>query len=259
MEGFTKKIERLPDATGSDSTGYIHSIETMAAVDGPGLRYLIFMAGCAWRCLYCHNPDTWKIHKNQARNIEDLLQDIGKYSGFLRSAGGLTVSGGEPLGQAAFVGRLFREVKKRYGLHTTLDTQGNLAANVDDAWWEAVDLVLLDIKHSDEAGHRKLTSFPLQPTLDAAKRLSDLGKPLWIRHVLVPGITDMPEHLEKLADIIAGLKTVQRVEILPFHQMAEHKWQELGRVYPLKGWPTPDEAAVEAARAIVRSRGLTVY
>src|SRR6185369_8506813 len=141
----------------SKDFGYIHSVTTGAAIDGPGLRYLLFVSGCNFRCLYCHNPDTWSSHPEQKRTMGEVLEDIGKYAKFLKKAGGLTVSGGEPMTQPDFVGELFHQVKKRWGLHTALDTQGSLAYKVSDEWFDPVDLVLLDIKHIDNDRHKALT------------------------------------------------------------------------------------------------------
>jgi len=244
-----------PKASRAD-WGYVHSIETGTAVDGPGMRYLVFLAGCAFRCLYCHNPDTWKARTFQKRSLESLLSDIEKYAPFLKRAGGLTVSGGEPLGQAPFVHALFNAVKERFGLHTALDTQGHLHARLSDDWWKSVDLVLLDIKHIDDDQHRLLTGFPVQPTLDAAKRLSDLGIDLWIRHVVVPGWTDKLSVAARIADFVATLNTVKRVEILPFHQLGSHKWHDLGLSYRLEGVQPPSYELVEDIRDCFRHKGI---
>jgi len=234
--------------------GYVHSVETGSALDGPGLRYLMFMAGCAFRCLYCHNPDTWKAYVHQRRALTDVVNDIGDYVPFIKRKGGLTVSGGEPLGQAAFVGELFHQVKERFGLHTALDTQGHLAGRLPDAWFEPVDLILLDIKHIDDDRHRELTGFSNQPTLDFARRMSAMGKALWIRHVIVPGWTDSMSAAARLADFVASLTTVQRVEILPFHQMGAHKWQELGLAYRLADTQPPAYELVADIRDCFRTR-----
>jgi len=229
-------------------TGYIHSTESGAGVDGPGMRFVYFMSGCQFRCQYCHNPDTWKLHAGRQMTVA-----------FLKFAGGVTVSGGEPLMQAEFVGALFTAIKQHYGLHTALDTQGFLHADVDDAWFDQVDLVLLDIKHIDPARYQLITGQALQPTLDFAQRLKRLGKPMWLRYVLVPGLTDGAEDIARLADYAASLGSiVQRVEVLPFHQMGAAKWSELGLDYPLANTPVAATAAVDAARALFAARGLTV-
>lgn len=240
--------------------GYLHSVESGAAVDGPGMRFVFFMAGCLFRCVYCHNPDTWKLHNGRRITLDDAMAEIHPYGGFLRMAGGVTISGGEPLMQAAFVGEMFRRIKSELGLHTALDTQGYLHATVDDSWFDAVDLVLLDIKHIDPKVYRRLTAQPLQPTLDFAHRLARLNKPIWLRYVLVPGWTDGRDDIARLADFLADLgPTVERVEVLPFHQMGAHKWAQLGMDYPLAQTPTPTADAVTEARALFARRGLTVF
>jgi pyruvate formate lyase activating enzyme len=240
--------------------GYLHSVESGAAVDGPGMRFVFFMAGCLFRCIYCHNPDTWKLHNGRKITLDDAMNEIRPYGGFLRMAGGVTISGGEPMMQAPFVGEIFRQIKSELGLHTALDTQGYLHATVDDEWFDAVDLVLLDIKHIDPEVYQRLTAQPLQPTLDFAHRLVRLNKPMWLRYVLVPGWTDGYDDISRLADFVAGLgPIVERVEVLPFHQMGTHKWEQLGMAYPLAGAPTPTPESTAEARKIFAERGLTVF
>lgn len=254
----------IPSDIDSDSDGcaglggYIHAAETFGAADGPGLRYVLFTAGCKMRCLYCHNPDSWTRRDGQWKSVDEVVHDIGRYARFYRRTGGLTISGGEPMLQADFVGEIFRQVKHRYGLHTTLDTNGALAAQVPDSWFDAVDLVLLDIKQIDPAKHRALTGLGVQPTLDFARRLSDMGKPAWIRYVLVPGYTDAAADVEKLADFVATLTHIERVEILPFHKMGEAKWKNLGRKYQLQDTPVPDQALVERVKNQFARRSIPV-
>lgn len=241
------------------SVGFLHSVETGAAVDGPGMRFVFFMAGCQFRCVYCHNPDTWKLHGGRRIGLDDAMAEVRPYGGFLKFAGGVTVSGGEPMLQAGFVGALFARIKAELGLHTALDTQGFLHASVADPWFDPVDLVLLDIKHADPERYRHITGRPLQPTLDCAHRLVGLGKPLWIRYVLVPGLTDDAGDIARLADFVAGLgPAVERVEVLPFHQMGQAKWAQLGMAYSLAATPTPTPEQTAAARRIFAERGLTV-
>ncbi len=244
----------------STDFGYLHSVESGAAVDGPGMRFVFFMAGCLFRCVYCHNPDTWKLHNGRKITVEDALAEVKPYAGFLRMAGGVTISGGEPLMQAPFVGEMFKRFKTELGLHTALDTQGYLHASVDDAWFDNVDLVLLDIKHSDPEVYQRLTAQPLQPTLDFAHRLQRLQKKIWLRYVLVPGWTDGHDDIARLADFVANLGSiVERVEVLPFHQMGTQKWAQLGMDYPLAGAPTPTPESTAEARSIFAERGLTVF
>ncbi len=241
-------------------TGFLHSVESGAAVDGPGMRCVLFMSGCQFRCLYCHNPDTWKLHSGREVSVDEALAEIQPYAGFLKFSGGVTLSGGEPLMQAEFVGALFRQIKQRWGLHTALDTQGFLHEHVDDAWFAPVDLVLLDIKHIVPERYLRLTGKPLQPTLDFAQRLVRLNKRMWIRYVLVPGWTDDAADIRALAQWIAEhiASHVDRVEVLPFHQMAQNKWAEIGIEYELKDTPTPTPEQTAQARAIFAEFGLTV-
>ena len=241
-----------------DLPGFVHSVERGATLDGPGMRYLIFLAGCAFRCLYCHNPDTWRAYSHQKKGLGEVLGDVEKYLPYIQRRGGLTVSGGEPLGQATFVKALFEEAKDRWGLHTALDTQGNLGSRLDDAWYDPVDLLLLDIKHMDDERHRALTAFSNAPTLEFARRMGTLGKEVWVRHVVVPGWTDGVDHAERLADFVATLPTVTRVDLLPFHQLGAHKWKELNLEYKLADTLPPTDEAMETLRNVFRSRGLRV-
>ncbi len=240
-------------------TGYVHSYETGGAVDGPGVRFVLFMNGCQMRCRYCHNPDTWKMKGGKQQTVDQTVADIGKYARFLKFAGGLTVSGGEPLMQADFVGAVIEEVKHRYGLHVALDTNGSFAGGLPDAWFDPVDLVLLDIKHIDADKHRDLTATELRPVLDTARRLSWLGKPIWMRYVLVPGWTDDYDHVERMADFVASLGSVERVEVLPFHNMAAYKWEAMaGNPYRLADTPSPSQEVEQRVQQQFARRGLQV-
>jgi len=240
-------------------TGFVHSIETGGAVDGPGVRFVYFMSGCQFRCLYCHNPDTWKLRNGRLMTLDEALAEVRPYASFLRFAGGVTISGGEPMMQAAFVGALLARIKSELGLHTALDTQGFLHTHVADDWFDPLDLVLLDIKHINPRRYQEITGQALQPTLDCARRLVRLNKRMWVRYVLVPGLTDEPADIGALADFVASLgPLVERVEVLPFHQMGAHKWQELGMEYKLAGRATPTAEQTEQARALFAARGLVV-
>ena len=246
---------RRPD---SAEVGYIHSVDTGGTVDGPGLRYVVFTTGCPLRCLYCHNPDCMHLKNGQVVRADELLADIARYVPYLkRGQGGLTVSGGEPLVQPAFAHALLRGAKA-LGLHTALDTSGFLGAHASDALLADVDLVLLDIKAFAPDTYRRLTGVALQPTLDFARRLASLGRPIWVRYVLVPGLTDTPAEIEDLAAFAAGLGTVERVEVLPFHKMGEWKWEQLGMSYQLKDTPPPTAELEQRTRAAFEDRGLTV-
>lgn len=239
--------------------GFVHSHDNASAVDGPGFRYVVWLMGCLLRCKYCHNPDTWRSPPNGSRRLlEEVLADVDRYGDFLRSAGGgFTVSGGEPLVQAPFALRLLHGAKA-LGLHTALDTNGFLGARVADEDFADIDLVLLDIKGFGEEQHRHVTGAGNKPIVAFAERLAELGQPAWIRFVLVPGLTDEPDDLRQLAQFVAGLPNVQRLEVLPFHQMGEHKWQNLGVEYPLKGAPPATPAQADAARTLFRDAGCPV-
>ncbi|WP_345037641.1 pyruvate formate-lyase-activating protein [Georgenia daeguensis] len=239
--------------------GSMHSWELVTAVDGPGTRLTVFLAGCPLRCLYCHNPDTLKMKDGEPVAVDTLLARVRRYLPVFRATGGgLTVSGGEPLMQPAFLGRLLRGAKEM-GVHTTIDTSGLLGTHASDALLDDVDLVLLDIKSGLPGTYRRATGRDLAPTLDFSRRLAERGNAMWIRFVLVPGLTDAPENVAAVADHVATLPTVQRVEVLPFHQMGRDKWDRLGMAYELDGTPAPDTALVERVREQFRERGLTVY
>ena len=239
--------------------GYIHSVETLGTVDGPGVRYVIFTQGCPMRCLYCHNPDTMTAKRGVPVLADDLLARIKRYRGvFKATGGGITLSGGEILQQPAFAARILRGAKAM-DLHTAIDTSGFLGAHASDEMLADVDLVLLDVKAGDEATYHRVTGRRLQPTLDFGRRLSALGIETWIRFVLVPGLTDNPATIEPIADYAASLSSVTRVEVLPFHQMGRDKWADLGMAYELSDARPPENSEVEAVRAIFRSRGLTVH
>lgn len=250
-----------PSATAHSSpaeAGYIHSYHVGSTVDGPGVRMVVWTSGCPLRCQYCHNPDTWKLRAGKRTTADELLADLGRYARFLATAGGgLTISGGEPLVQAPFVAHLMREAQ-RMGVHTALDTSGYLGDRLSDADLQAVDLVLLDVKSYDPQTHLRVTGREVEPVLRFARRLSNLGRPAWLRFVLVPGLTDDPANVAGLADFAATLRNVERVEVLPFHQMGRFKWQELGLDYRLADTQPPDAALLERVTAQLRQRGLNV-
>jgi len=236
--------------------GYVHSVETGGTLDGPGIRFVLFLNGCPLRCQYCHNPDTWLLRQGTLRTADEVLEEIRGYAPFLKRAkGGVTISGGEPLMQPKFAGAIFRGCKEM-GLHTALDTSGALHERSPDSFFEAVDLVLLDIKSGDDETHRRVTRKPIRPTLEFAERMTRMGKPLWVRFVLVPGLNDDPDHLRRVARIIAELPTTERVEILPFHQMACFKYEKLGIRYPLEGMPEATPRDVVTAWQIFSEEGV---
>ncbi|WP_207482710.1 pyruvate formate-lyase-activating protein [Arenibaculum pallidiluteum] len=236
--------------------GWVHSVETGSTVDGPGLRYVLFLSGCPLRCLYCHNPDTRHMHDGTCTPAASILAEIELLSGFLRHGhGGVTLSGGEPLVQPAFCARIFRGCKE-LGLHTALDTSGFLGSHADDALLADTDLVLLDIKAFREATYRTLTGATLRPTLEFAERLSLMGKPIWLRYVLVPGLTDNADEIAGLAEFAAGLGNVERVDVLPFHKMGEPKWRALGLPYRLGDTQPPSADLTERVYGMFRAAGL---
>ncbi len=241
-------------------TGSVHSFDISTGVDGPGTRFVAFLAGCPLRCLYCHSPDTWYRRTGRPATVDDLVAEIRRYARFLKVAGGgVTISGGEPLQQAAFTREVLRRCKE-LGLHTALDTSGFLGHRADDVLLDATDLVLLDIKSGDPRTYRTVTRIGrLEPTVRFAHRLADRGVPIWVRFVLVPGLTDDPANVDAVASIAAGLPTVQRVEVLPFHRLGAAKYAALGMPFPLAGTPAPDAAMVRRTRDRFREHGLTVY
>ena len=254
---YPSDIEEVEEV--EDLVGYVHSYEVGSTVDGPGIRFVAFLTGCPLRCQYCHNPDTWHKHNGQPVTVSRAMKQIGKYAQVLKiSKGGITISGGEPVLQRKFLTRIFRHCKE-LGLHTCLDTCGRLGEFLSDQDLMDIDLNLLDIKSGDPVIYEKVTGQPLQPTLDYARRLSALGRPMWVRFVLVPGLTDGFDNVEKVADICAELKPLERVEILRFHQMGREKWTKLGLEYALGNAEPPTAELAERVRGQFRSRGLTVY
>lgn len=238
------------------ATGRIHSFESFGSVDGPGVRFVVFMQGCRMRCAYCHNPDTWKPEEGEEWTAEAVLKRALRYRSYWGAEGGITVSGGEPLLQLPFVTELFTLAKKE-GVSTVLDTAGGPFCD-DPAWLEdfrkllsVTDLVLLDLKHSDPEAHRRLTGKALRPILDCARFLDQEKIPVWIRHVLVPGVTDSASQLEHLAAFIRTLSNIRRVEVLPYHNLALFKWEKLGLKNRLADVVPPTREAVQAAARIL--------
>ena len=247
----------LPDLH-STHQGRIHSVETSSAVDGPGIRYVIFTQGCLLRCQYCHNPDTRDPLGGKKITVDELIEDIQHYRSYLTySGGGVTITGGEPLLQPEFVREIFRRCHE-LGIHTALDTSGFPDFEKSRPVLDYVDLVLLDIKSFDPEIYHRTTSVAIEPTLHFARHLSAIQKPTWIRFVLVPGLTDDPDNIEGLAQFVASLNAVEKVEILPFHKMGEYKWKELGLLYLLGDTAPPTTKQIESVKAIFRRHGLTV-
>jgi len=255
---YAADLEDIAENDDQSLIGYIHSYEMGSAVDGPGIRAVVFLSGCLLRCQYCHNPDTWHKMQGTPTTAAELMSEVKKYVRPLTlSKGGITLSGGEPLVQHRFAKRIFRR-SKELGLHTALDTCGRLGEKLSDEDLNDVDLNILDIKAGDEETYFRVTRQPLQPTLDYAKRLSELKRPTWVRFVLVPGLTDAWDNVERVADIAASIQSLERVEVLRFHQMGRPKWEKLGLAYTLEGVPPPDNELTERVRNQFRTRGLTV-
>lgn len=232
--------------------GRIHSLDTFGTVDGPGIRFVLFLQGCALRCAYCHNPDSWDAQAGTEMTVEQVLAEIEPYVDYYRSSGGgITVTGGEPTLQAPFVAELFRECKARFGLHTALDSSGFCEPSHADDLLAVTDLVLLDLKMMDRAAHIALTSQPNDRIVAFARHLSDKGVRMWIRRVIVPGVTDGEAELRELRRFIDGLKGVDKVEVLPYHRMGVYKWQQLGLAYPLDGIVEPSEGEVRRAKRLL--------
>jgi pyruvate formate lyase activating enzyme len=240
--------------------GNIHSIETLGTVDGPGIRYIVFTQGCLLRCQFCHNADTWEIGTGKQMSVSEIIDDLKSYLPFIEaSGGGITVSGGEPLLQIPFITELFKECKK-LGVHTTIDSSGGcystspLFQSQLAELLEYTDLILLDLKHIDREKHKKLTGLTNEHILSFARFLSDRRVPIWVRHVLVPGITDSQDDLQRLGDFIGSLQNVAKVEVLPYHKLGVYKWEALGLEYPLKEVDPPGDESVEKAYSLLTSK-----
>ncbi|OFS37555.1 pyruvate formate-lyase-activating protein [Corynebacterium sp. HMSC069E04] len=258
LDGFTRS--ELMQARRSGDVALVHSWELVTAVDGPGTRMTMFMSGCPLRCQYCHNPDTMEMKVGTLERIEDVVKRIKRYKPvFKASGGGLTLSGGEALFQIAFTRRLLKEVHDA-GIHTTIDTSGYLGARLRDEDMDNIDLVLLDVKAGDEETYKEVTRRELQPTIDFGDRLNEMGKPVWIRFVVVPGLTDSLENVANVVKIVSRWKSnVERVEVLPFHNMGADKWRELGYPYTLEDTKPPKPEDVESIRDAFREEGFVVY
>jgi pyruvate formate lyase activating enzyme len=246
-------------ALATGDMGFLHSYTTGSAVDGPGVRVVAWTTGCMWRCRYCHNPDTWTITNGLPVPVARAADELRKYRDGLRvMKGGFTLSGGEPLMQHRFAAKLLA-ASKAMGIHTAMETNGYYGERLSDAELDSLDLVLLGIKTWGSERHKDLTGVDIAPTLGFAQRLAALGKPVWIRFVLVPGLTDDESIVAGIADFAARLGNVQRVEVLPFHQLGKFKWERLGLDYTLGAVQPPSPDAAERACEIFRKAGLTAY
>jgi pyruvate formate lyase activating enzyme len=246
-------------ALATGDMGFVHSFTTGSTVDGPGVRVVAWTTGCTWRCLYCHNPDTWTLSNGIPVTVEKAANELRKYRHGLKvMAGGLTLSGGEPLMQHRFAIKLFAAARAM-GIHTAVQTNGHYGDRVSDADLETIDLVLLDIKMWNPRQHRRLTGMDNDRTREFAHRLATNRRPLWVRFVLVPGLTDNADDIKRIAAFAAELGNVQRVDVLPFHQLGRYKWEELGIRYELESTQAPTAQAVHDAVSLFRAEGLTAY
>ena len=241
----------------SGDWGFVHSFTTGSAVDGPGIRLVAWTSSCMFRCQYCHNPDTWTLKNGIPVPLNRAIEEVQKYAhGLIAMKGGFTLSGGEPLMQDRFAARLFEAVKNM-GVHTAIETNGYYGDRLSDGDIRNIDLVILDMKAFTLAQHQLVTGgMHNAEVLEFCNRLAELGRPMWLRYVLVPGLTDIPEEMEAVADFGASLGVVERVEILPFHQMGRYKWERLGLDYKLDGTEPPTNEGVAKAVAIFREAGL---
>jgi len=256
-EGMPESDVRTALATGD--VGFLHSFTTGSAVDGPGVRIVGWTTGCQFRCLYCHNPDTWTLSNGIPVTLARATEELRKYRHGLKiMSGGFTLSGGEPLLQDRFAIKLLSAAKSM-GIHTALDTNGALGSRLTDAELEQIDLVLLDIKGWDPGRHRHLTGIDNAPVLDFARRLASRRRPVWVRFVLVPGLTDDERDIAQIARFSAGLGNVQRVDVLPFHQMGRFKWKELKYNYTLDDVRPPSLETVEKVCMQFRAEGLKAF
>jgi pyruvate formate lyase activating enzyme len=257
--GSRADLEAELAAEGDPEIGYYHSYEITGSVNGPGIRFMLYLSGCPLRCQYCQNPDMWTLRNGRRVTVGRMLDEVAKYARFINTVrGGITVSGGEPMLQIRFLEVLLRRCKQALGLHTAVDTSGFLGARASDDFLDLVDLFLLDIKAGDEELCHLVTSAELAPTLRFARRLSERGNPVWVRYVLVPGLTDAADDVEKVARFTSTLARVERVEVLPFHQLAKAKWSDLHLPYQLAEVPPAGPELVRRVEDQFRAHGLTV-
>ena len=253
-EGVPETDVRTALKTGD--MGFLHSFTTGSAVDGPGIRLVAWTTACMFRCQYCHNPDTWTLSNGIPVTLDQAILEVRKYANGLKAMkGGFTLSGGEPLMQDRFAARLFRAVKDM-GVHTAIETNGMFGERLTDDELRSIDLVILDMKAFTLEQHKKVTGLPNSDVLEFCNRLSELGRPMWLRYVLVPGLTDIPEEMEAVAEFGSSLGVVERAEILPFHQLGQYKWERLGLQYQLASTSPPSNELVAKSIQIFREAGL---
>lgn len=236
--------------------GKIHSVETFGTVDGPGIRYVFFVQGCPLKCKYCHNPDTWERNLGHEVDSDQLINEIKSYLDFYKnSGGGVTASGGEPTTQPDFVEAVFKEARN-FGLNTALDTSGFIDANTVEALLNVTDLILLDIKEVNKESHQELTGVSNEKIIEFARHIGDIGIPIWIRHVIIPGINDGVDDIKELGSFLKTIKGIERIELLGFHKMGSPKWKLKGCDDPLADVPAAMPEEVEKARAMLKDMGL---
>jgi pyruvate formate lyase activating enzyme len=243
----------------SGDMGFLHSYTTGSTVDGPGVRVVAWTTGCHWRCQYCHNPDTWKLHNGFPVTVARAMEELNKFKHGLKvMKGGFTLSGGEPLLQDRFAARLLAEAHNA-GIHTTIETNGSFGGRLSDEELKSIDLVMLGIKTWDPDKHKTLTGMDIAPTLEFARRLAAVKKPIWVRFVLVPGLTDDMEDVKNIAKFCSVLGNIERVEVLPFHQMGKFKWDKLNLDYQLSETKAPSKELIEKTCSVFKAEGLTAY
>ena len=253
--------EHVPDtdvraALKTGDLGFLHSFTTGSAVDGPGIRLVAWTTACMFRCQYCHNPDTWTLSNGIPVPLEKAIEEVQKYANGLKAMkGGFTLSGGEPLMQDRFAARLFAAVKAM-GVHTAIETNGFYGDRMSDEELKNIDLVILDMKAFEPEQHKRVTGLDNADVIEFCSRLASLKRPMWFRYVLVPGLTDDPEEMKRVADFAASLGVVEKVEILPFHQLGQYKWKRLGLDYKLSDTNSPSNESIARAVAIFRAAGL---
>lgn len=236
--------------------GFVHSVESFGALDGPGIRYVLFLQGCPLRCIYCHNPDTWLIKDGKQMSSDEVVSDILKYKNFFRS-GGVTLSGGEPLFQPKFCFEILSKCKDK-GIHTAIDTSGAVALEKVKDCIDIADLILLDIKSLDESEAKEITGLSNKGTMGMLNYCEETGKKIWIRHVLLPNYTLDFKKLEKLAEFLKKYSCIENVQLLPFHKMGEFKWESLKKEYTLKDLNEPKKEDVEKAKKIFADAGFSL-
>lgn len=262
---MTLSLEHVMQKSNLDKNlARIHSIESFGSADGPGIRFIVFLKGCHMRCQFCHNPDTWNMEGGEIKTVDELLSQALKYKSYWKKGGGITVSGGEPLLQIDFLIEFFKKAKEK-GIHVTLDTSGNPFTREEpfiskfNELMKVTDLVMLDIKEMDEEKHKILTGWSNLNILDMARYLSEINKPVWIRHVLVPGGSDNDKQIKDLNKFIKSLNNVERVEVLPYHTLGTFKWEQLGIKYPLKDIEPPTKDRIENAKKLLNIKEYNKY